>query len=396
MFRYVVIPYVDGVTLREWVDENPDATAGARLAMLRTVAAALDEMHCPANTEVPAAHGDVKPANIVVRPDGGTVLVDLGLARLADAAGVSGRSNPYAAPELRGPGAQATPPADAFAFAATAAQILTSRSRCPPTRTASSTSPRCSGCSTRHPVTARRPMLSRQILSVVSAPPEARPRRLGHWLSAATDTLSQMTTPAGGPPPAPGVGGMPGPAEQTGVIAPTPRRRRGRTGLLVGAAALVVLLAGGGPRTRWPAAGRSTTPHRRPRRQPAAHRRARAPSPRPPYCPTPTAPLPTPTAPCPPPSVTHPPTPRRRTPAPAATGLHPPPTSQWVSDLTMVDSDQAAFIGDPVTVGAAKVNGKLYGHAIAVNPAAATGTGATTGPSTTCPALGRPWTESSA
>ena len=70
--------------------------------MLRTVASALDEMHQGASTEVPVAHGDVKPANVVVRDSGATVLVDLGLTRLVDAPGPVGRSTPYAAPELRG------------------------------------------------------------------------------------------------------------------------------------------------------------------------------------------------------------------------------------------------------------------------------------------------------
>lgn len=76
--RYVVMDFVDGITLTEWLAENPDSTVAARIAILRTVAAALDEMHSGRTTEVPVAHGDVKPANIILKPDGGTVLVDLG------------------------------------------------------------------------------------------------------------------------------------------------------------------------------------------------------------------------------------------------------------------------------------------------------------------------------
>jgi serine/threonine protein kinase len=242
-FRYVVMDFVDGMTLRDWVDENPDATAAARLAMLRTVAAALDEMHSGATTEVPVAHGDVKPANIIVRPDGRTVLVDLGLARLTDATGFAGRSNPYAAPELRGGGPQATPEADAFAFAATAAHVLTGQ---PPPTDANgfldvATLQRLLNT---HPVTARRPMLIRQIMTVVSAPPEARPRQLGPWLAAATDTLSQVTTPKAESTSAVAAGY---PAAATTAVNDRPRRGLSRRkGILIGAALVAALLVLGG------------------------------------------------------------------------------------------------------------------------------------------------------
>jgi serine/threonine protein kinase len=195
---YVVMDHIEGPTLREWCDEHPEATASQRLRMLRMVASALDEMHSGASTQIPVAHGDVKPANIIVRDDGGTVLVDLGLARLTDAAGVSGRSTPYAAPELRNPGAMATPEADRYAFAIATAQVLTGQP--PPTgpdgwidRAALESLLRS------NTITARRPMLVRQILEAISAPPEARPRNLQMWLDSAADTLSQVTVNGGQP-----------------------------------------------------------------------------------------------------------------------------------------------------------------------------------------------------
>ncbi|MGH3710965.1 MAG: protein kinase domain-containing protein [Pseudonocardiaceae bacterium] len=63
-FVYVVMDYIEGPTLREWCDENPDATAATRLRMLRMVASALDEMHSGATTEVPVAHSDIKPSKV--------------------------------------------------------------------------------------------------------------------------------------------------------------------------------------------------------------------------------------------------------------------------------------------------------------------------------------------
>jgi serine/threonine protein kinase len=192
--RYVVMDYVEGPTLREWTDEHPNATAAARLRMLRTAASALDEMHCGTTTEVAVAHGDVKPANIVVRDSGATVLVDLGLTRLIDAPGAVGRSTPYAAPELRGSGPQSTPAADRWAFAVTTAQVLLGLP--PPVDRHGFLDLAALEAQLRaSPVTQRRPTLVRRILDVLNAPPEARPSLLRPWLDGAADTLSQVTTP---------------------------------------------------------------------------------------------------------------------------------------------------------------------------------------------------------
>ncbi|MDN5855149.1 MAG: serine/threonine protein kinase, partial [Actinomycetia bacterium] len=171
---YVVMDYIDGPTLREWSDENPDATAGQRLRMLRTVAAALDEMHSGAATRVPVAHGDVKPSNIVVRNNGGgTVLVDLGLTRLTDAVGALGRSAPYAAPELRAHGALVTPETDRFAFAATTAQVLTGQ-RPPTGEDGWIDIPALESLLSASPVTRRRPQLVREVLEALTSPPAGR------------------------------------------------------------------------------------------------------------------------------------------------------------------------------------------------------------------------------
>lgn len=371
VFRYVVMDYIDGVTLREWADENPDASAAARLSMLRTVAAALDEMHSGAATEVPVAHGDIKPANIVVRPDGGAILVDLGLVRLADAAGPSGRSNPYAAPEIRGPGAQATPEADAFAFAATTAQVLTGQAL-PTDQHGFLDLGTLQRLLNGHPVTARRPMLVRQILSVLSAPPEARPRQLGAWLAAASDTLSQVTSPAG----APTAASIPLQAGPAGDLATAPttlmpagrRQRRSRhKGLLVGAGLLVVVLAAGGGAYALTAGGED---HRTGAAHPPSTTTASTTDPTtPPSSPPADASLdataPTETSPGTEPSTdTGTTQPTDTSPFNAGSSL--PPTTQWVSEMTVVAQDDASS-GRGETQ-AFKTNGVLYGHSIGDSP----------------------------
>lgn len=191
-FRYVVMDFIEGVNLREWIAENPDITASQRLRVLGMVAAALDEMHAGGTTEIAVAHGDVKPANIVVSADRGTVLVDLGMARLTDTGGRPGRSAPYAAPELRLPGALATPESDRYAFAVTAAQVLTGEP--PPVGNDGWLDPGALRAQlARNPLTARKHVLVRHLVDAIEAPINARPRRLRPWLDGAVETLTQVT-----------------------------------------------------------------------------------------------------------------------------------------------------------------------------------------------------------
>ena len=76
--RYLVMNLVEGTALSRWLAENPGVPLSTRIAMLAPVAAALDEMHSGRVTQGPLAHGDVKPSNMILRPDGSVVLVDLG------------------------------------------------------------------------------------------------------------------------------------------------------------------------------------------------------------------------------------------------------------------------------------------------------------------------------
>lgn len=248
--RYIIMDLVEGATLREWLDDHPEASASQRLRTLVTVATALDEMHSGAQTKVPVAHGDVKPSNIILRADGSTVLVDLGLTRLADGAGRVGRSRPYAAPELFQPNARNTPEADRFAFVATVVHTLVGE---PPPVTPDG-GPDLAATAARlqaNPLTARRPILVSKLMEALTVAPPARPASLRTWLSALTDTLSQVTESADRP-----IGSFLGPPTgQTWtategfvpppqpVVVPQVNRPRRRT-ILVSAIVAMVLVAG--------------------------------------------------------------------------------------------------------------------------------------------------------
>jgi serine/threonine protein kinase len=193
--RYVVMDHEPGPTLRQWSAEHPDASLTERAHLLRQVAAALDALHAGAGADEPVAHGDVKPGNVIVRPNGSTVVVDLGLARLTSGAGTSGNTAAYTAPELRRSGALATTEGDAFAFAVTAAEVLTGQA--PPVDSGGHLDVSALGRHLRvNAVTRRHAALIRQLNKALTAPAEARPRLLRPWLDEALEPQRQTITAA--------------------------------------------------------------------------------------------------------------------------------------------------------------------------------------------------------
>jgi predicted transposase YbfD/YdcC len=117
--------------------------------------------------------------------------------RIADGTVVAGATAPYAAPELFRPGAVTSPEADRFAFAATVAHMILGEA--PPAGGAGPDLDRTEEMLRRHPLSARRHMLQRQVMGALRAgpeqrpDPEQRPKSLSSWLSALTDSLSVVT-----------------------------------------------------------------------------------------------------------------------------------------------------------------------------------------------------------
>lgn len=80
-YQVVVMQYVQGRSLRDLLDKKKRLTPGLSIMIGAAIAAALDATH-----QHGYVHRDVKPGNILVRPDGHFLLADFGIAKAINAA----------------------------------------------------------------------------------------------------------------------------------------------------------------------------------------------------------------------------------------------------------------------------------------------------------------------
>ena len=109
--RWATIDYLPGHSLHRHVGENGPWSGEALLVLLAGCAEALAAVH-----RAGVAHGDVKPGNVIVTPDGPR-LIDYGIARLITepASAINAGSPGWLAPE-RYAGAPPEPASDVFAW----------------------------------------------------------------------------------------------------------------------------------------------------------------------------------------------------------------------------------------------------------------------------------------
>lgn len=90
---WISMEYVHGVSLRDLMHLglDPRESAGLCAALVRSVAI----LHAAARS-----HGDIKPENAILQPDGKVRLVDLGFSASASGVAVQGGSVGYLAPEI--------------------------------------------------------------------------------------------------------------------------------------------------------------------------------------------------------------------------------------------------------------------------------------------------------
>ena len=122
---YFVMEFLEGVSLQAVLTQREVLPLAEALRILTPVAEAIDYAHRSG-----IVHRDVKPANIMILPDGRPKLMDFGVARLPTSAitesGQSFGSPSYMAPEQIASD-DVTPQADLFSFAVVAYEALTGR-----------------------------------------------------------------------------------------------------------------------------------------------------------------------------------------------------------------------------------------------------------------------------
>ena len=131
----IVMEYVAGESLAQALKRGP-LPAGRVVAMVRNLAAALDHVHGHG-----IVHRDVKPGNVLLREDGVTKLVDLGIATASDqtritSSGMVLGTAAYMAPEQL-EGGETGPATDIYALAVVAYEALSGRRARSACRTAS-------------------------------------------------------------------------------------------------------------------------------------------------------------------------------------------------------------------------------------------------------------------
>ncbi|GLK99016.1 hypothetical protein GCM10017581_007570 [Dactylosporangium matsuzakiense] len=120
---FLIMEYVEGDALSRTLSRVGRLTPARAMALIAQAADALHAAH-----EKGVIHRDVKPGNLLVRPNGTLVLTDFGIARsaavaqLTAAGSVLGTAS-YISPE-QASGAQATPLSDVYALGVVAYQCL--------------------------------------------------------------------------------------------------------------------------------------------------------------------------------------------------------------------------------------------------------------------------------
>ncbi|MFR9778537.1 serine/threonine-protein kinase [Micromonospora sp. MS34] len=123
---FLIMEYVEGDALASTLSRVGRLTPARTMALLAQAADALHAAH-----EKGIVHRDVKPGNLLVRPNGTLVLTDFGIARsdlvgqLTAAGSVLGTAS-YISPE-QATGAVATPASDVYALGVVAYQCLAGR-----------------------------------------------------------------------------------------------------------------------------------------------------------------------------------------------------------------------------------------------------------------------------
>ncbi len=234
----IVMEYVEGQPLSGALRHGPlEPEAFGRMAV--QLGDALDHAHAQG-----VVHRDVKPANVLLRSDGVTKLVDLGIAIAADhtritRSGVVLGTAAYMAPEQLD-GRPAESPADVYAYSCVCFEALSGR-RARTGRTALEIAHRIATeppPDLRDALPGASPLAAALLAEGMARDPEKRPASAGELGRALRRELEARPAAVGPPPPPPRTEARPP------VAAPARRRRRpGFFAVLLGLATLALAVA---------------------------------------------------------------------------------------------------------------------------------------------------------
>lgn len=74
---YIVMQYIEGISVKQYIEENGKIPAKNVVKMIRPVLIALEQVH---GTGI--VHRDISPDNIMIKPDQSLILIDFGSARM--------------------------------------------------------------------------------------------------------------------------------------------------------------------------------------------------------------------------------------------------------------------------------------------------------------------------
>ncbi len=206
-----ISPELRGITLREHLDEAGGPLPAAEVVrIVQALAAALDYLH---ERRPPILHRLVEPSNVLLTPEGGVLLQDVGYAHALEAVQIASTEDivpmvaqPYRAPEVDS-GARIGPAADQFSLASVAYECLTGHTR-------------LAGKDDGGVPAAIKTVIDRAL----AVSPSARYPSAGAFAQALAETQTQASAEAVPNPPAPEAGpNPPAPEAAPNPAAPAPR-----------------------------------------------------------------------------------------------------------------------------------------------------------------------------
>ncbi|SNS23899.1 serine/threonine protein kinase [Geodermatophilus saharensis] len=241
---YLVMELVDGAPLSELLAVDGPLEPDAALSVLRQTAAALSEAH-----RAGLVHRDVKPANILVRPDGRVKLTDFGIAWSAQSVPLTGTGQVvgtarYMSPE-QAAGERVSPASDVYALGLVGYESLTGHAAFDGTNPVTVALKQVR--EDPQPLPDDVPPRVRSLIGAALAKdPAARLPDAGAFLAAVEQTIEQAARPAPpAPPPARAVATDPAEtAEVPAAPASGDAAARRRARLLVLTPVLALLLVG--------------------------------------------------------------------------------------------------------------------------------------------------------